>query len=160
MFIKDVQFLENISIIPPSTSLDSLKRRNKITANPVSITCANNLLRVDYYGQVVLAAWILTQQLGWVRYKSKYDMCNKYQWGGWKVQLPARNVLRCFGPQHTIRQGLTWQASWRKAALLGPEVLQSRCMAVSARSCRAAVEPSGGPPQPCSSALLAQAPLF
>lgn len=155
MFIKDVQFLENI-LIPPSTSLDSLKRRNKITANPVSITCENNLLRVDYYRQVVLAAWILTQQLRRVRYQSKYDMCNKYQWGGWKVQLPARNVLRCFGPQHTIRPRLDLaglaaearsspgsaaraahtQASLRGAAGCGPKALR-------------------GPPQPCSSALLA-----
>ena len=155
MFIKAVQFLENISVISPSTSLDSLKRWNKITANPVFITCESNLLRVDYYGQVVLGPWILTQQLRGLRYQSKYDICNKYQWGGWKVQLPARNVLGFSGL--SICNVESWDSG---AALPAPGVLQGQRTAVSERSCRAVVEHLGCPPQPRSSALRAQGPLF
>lgn len=67
-----------------------------------------------------------------------------------KSSAPSQECSWFFRSQHMQRQGLTRQASWRKAALPAPGALQGQCTAVSERSCRA-VEHPGCPP---SQALL------
>lgn len=93
----------------------------------------------------MLGAWILTQQLRWLRYQSKYDICNKYQWGGWKVQLPARNVLGFSGL--SICNGKAWPGRPHGGKLHSPH--QERCRASARRSLSGAAELSstqGAPP--------------